>query len=534
MPSDFILQYGPSVPLGSINLSYIGIPSISSEENASVIATAKWIPSNAFTESEIIIDNYSGSISLPETYNISSSSVSIDKNQDGEKLFNFIHQPIEIINPIEDSTGAWRLQVANGSFIRIISLGDNEGSFSWLKIPAASGGPEYQAGDVLVLFYSIPEFCLAPYYDTTNRLVQVLHESASILDNNKFSVSNKFISSITRVVTAGGLVLYGLDDPTQSEGATLGDGSINTMHDEIVIDNTINSVIRTKIDGIQPSNINYNNFGRSLSPDEDIFVDYIYEGQYYSYLGYCDDQGVYHSLDLNPSHGHFIDKASSPVESQELLTDTVYLYLLPTAAMKIGVLDTDGTIKSSPSDSFSIKSLMPLKLFPLRWQTKQRGNPNGEFYVAPLASYFGYAHLDKSQFSARDFVENKITGGGMNGLDNTAVLLAEVVVGPNATVDSVQVIDTRTRGGGVPELNAEFQRNYTQVANKRITEIDGYWDISTWDGIPVMLDGVVIVEIPKDVRDGTNGYPKIEESDIRAAIEKNIASGVLYIIQWID
>jgi hypothetical protein len=59
------------------------------------------------------------------------------------------------------------------------------------------------------------------------------------------------------------------------------------------------------------------------------------------------------------------------------------------------------------------------------------------------------------------------------------------------------------------------------------------WDIGSNDGDPVMINGVVVFEVPAAVLTGTNGYRKMTSQQVEEAVQKHVAAGVHWIIRYV-
>jgi hypothetical protein len=70
-----------------------------------------------------------------------------------------------------------------------------------------------------------------------------------------------------------------------------------------------------------------------------------------------------------------------------------------------------------------------------------------------------------------------------------------------------------------------------QIVRKFIS--GGIWDEDSWDGDPVMMNGVVIINIPKEVLTGANGYSQLSSAQVEEIVAKHVAAGVLPIIQYV-
>jgi len=87
------------------------------------------------------------------------------------------------------------------------------------------------------------------------------------------------------------------------------------------------------------------------------------------------------------------------------------------------------------------------------------------------------------------------------------------------TPDDTNISDTRTRGGGIyPDKLEEAIRLNSHL--QAITD-EGYWD-----GIPYPGNAVVVIQMPASLKD------TVPEDEIRARIDKHIAAGVQYILDY--
>lgn len=112
-------------------------------------------------------------------------------------------------------------------------------------------------------------------------------------------------------------------------------------------------------------------------------------------------------------------------------------------------------------------------------------------------------------------------------LDPSTVLLANLYVSASSTVDNLEVIDTRRRGGGL-DPNRDVRK--TTLLHVQQTESKKMWDIDTWDGQPTMTNGTITIKIPSESlieNGGTYSHSQIEE-----LVTKNIPIGILPIIEY--
>lgn len=101
--------------------------------------------------------------------------------------------------------------------------------------------------------------------------------------------------------------------------------------------------------------------------------------------------------------------------------------------------------------------------------------------------------------------------------DGDFLILGDVTVGEGTSIDKLTVIDARNRGGGVLEDEVDtllLQQN----------EIEWYWDLGYWDGIPYPGNASYFVEVPANVLDGAGGV--LSQRQVRDVIERHTAAGV--------
>ena len=106
------------------------------------------------------------------------------------------------------------------------------------------------------------------------------------------------------------------------------------------------------------------------------------------------------------------------------------------------------------------------------------------------------------------------------------LLLGRIQVRPNSKIDNLQVYDTRTRGGG---LKKEIQ---DAIIKDLCPEAQFYWDIGYWDGEPYPENAVLTIRLPRYILKGHGGIFSID--DVRRSIEKHIAYGTFYLLEFID
>lgn len=215
----------------------------------------------------------------------------------------------------------------------------------------------------------------------------------------------------------------------------------------------------------------------AVTQNDEIFVDYEYEEQYYTYRGFYDkESGKFWHLDLNPTAGHYItirDEASGEIKevpSFTLINRTVYIYMLPSSKV-----ETDSSGNILPASEVESSTL---------FHTFQRiSNPK-------------------------------------------AILLAEIRVRPNSSKENIIIKDTRTRGGGLKtSITPEIMREIEE-------ESFYYWDIGYYDGQPYPENGVIAIRLTRSVLKEYGG--RFTKAEIEDKLNKYLGYGILPIIEYVD
>lgn len=217
------------------------------------------------------------------------------------------------------------------------------------------------------------------------------------------------------------------------------------------------------------------NLRDNISINDDIFVDYIFEEDSFTYTGYSvsiDNTTRSVCLDCNPNKHHYVsvlneDNSITDVPTFMLLDKVVYVYIRP------AVIITEA--ENIYNDKVVIHSFEKLS-------------------------------------------EEKINSEKLQ-------LIGLLYIRPNSSFRSLDIIDTRSRGGGVIEAISDEVRRLLEP------ESDNYWDIGYWDGEPFNECGVVIVKLDKSMLVKNGG--KFTEEEIEVAVNKHIALGTLAIIEYV-
>ncbi len=98
--------------------------------------------------------------------------------------------------------------------------------------------------------------------------------------------------------------------------------------------------------------------------------------------------------------------------------------------------------------------------------------------------------------------------------------LGDIYVSEDSHPQRSTVIDTRVRGGGIKEDEIEAVRVLQP-------ELEWYWDLGFWDGIPYPGSASMYVEVPASVLEVAGGTLKTNE--VRAIVDRHTAAGVYTI-----
>lgn len=214
-----------------------------------------------------------------------------------------------------------------------------------------------------------------------------------------------------------------------------------------------------------------------------VTVDYTYKEKWHTYSGYYDDEGNNIHLDLNPTYSHFyVD--NNPYTSGilqvkpsiSLYSNPVYLYIIP-------------------------KCKIPKK-------EDVKGFYNGSTLFHTIGEPLKNNH---------PFIKDDIKKGLYEFED--VKLICTVFIRPYLDIDRLNIEDTRTRGGGLREEEDKIELD--------LFNTKGVWDITNWDGEPYPTNGVIIIELPKDI---LNTFTK---KQVLEKINKQIGYGVYPVIKYV-
>ena len=100
--------------------------------------------------------------------------------------------------------------------------------------------------------------------------------------------------------------------------------------------------------------------------------------------------------------------------------------------------------------------------------------------------------------------------------------LGDVFVSEDSHPDLSTIIDVRSPGGGIKESEMDSAKSLQQ-------EVEWYWDIGFWDGIPYPGGASYFVEVPISLLEIAGGVFKTNE--IKDAVDRHTAAGVYAIVK---
>lgn len=206
----------------------------------------------------------------------------------------------------------------------------------------------------------------------------------------------------------------------------------------------------------------------------------------------------------------------NPVSNQEALNTRISLFLQPDSpaddkdqSLYYLKIDESGKVFESNWDSVGVQLLIDegrlyYERLPdfLTTESGMIGEPN---YVDPS--------------SVQYFIDNYTVEGTQGG---EFLVLGDITVAQNTSVDQVDTIDTRLRGGGITE------ESYDEVA-EREPEARWFWDEGYWDGLPYPGTASYMVEVPVEIMQDAGG--NFTASEVRDIVERHTAFGVYPLVR---
>jgi hypothetical protein len=514
-----------------VNLAWLQLPTLTPLENLSLVEAGRYIAENLnLTWGEALGSTVTGSGGVYATnYNRVPTSV-VGALSTGPAEYTCTRLPtttlspsgfllqnctaeIAVLHPETNETEAWYPRIQDGLIQRRYVLVEEDQS--WLR-------QVFSVGDELVLLFTVPETLRTPTLAVSGtlyrdeRVVEQRGIQCEVLDQHTLQCPDRDLVELRSLTVNGQEIL-----PASGQLQIL-QADATTWVQPPVGPCTAWDPQRGLL-----------TLQRSLAPEDRVEATYRYREYLHVYQGYQDDAGTWHDLDLNPGPGHTYDGGRP---TSELLHKTIFLYLLPTAAYRLR--EADGTV-AQRRDYYS--GLRWVEDF-LRWEAVDSEQvlsdnsqpPSGTTYDPCLARFtYGSAHFGSARFvsgSRQGGVPPVPTSGYLAlAAYPCAAILAKFFVTPTAHVAEIPRLDTRVRGGGVP-TSVDPHAPYLPGETRR--QLETYWDLGGWDGQPVPLAGVLLVELPGDLLTGANGLPQYTHSEIQRLVESHVAAGIRVLLRY--
>jgi len=498
-----------------------------------------------------------------------------------------VSSSITVDGAMQDSAGGWRLLVKDGVFERPYVMSSLEPTGSWLRQAG------FKDGDNLVLVYTLPEYNLGnQWIDPSNPNVlnhyqletRILCQS---LTDNIISLGRSNIAYLTELIINGVSVIS--QPPSGSAAmynlATAYPGIVSSadpVNGTITLSRSVNStdiieasfvyqsprhIYRGYYDGVSWHDLDLNPSAGHMT---DVGVDYkgkpgasLLDNPILLYL--IPTCAYYASGDLT---GNYVYRTAFDVAASgfvppysflrhmsggNILQGTVPGY--PSAAIisKIfitppGTIDDiwlmdvrsrggglpDSISTSNPPPTFTEESRCAIPFSSTGTWTNTRVMLYPNDYVTVT---FNGLPVSGSAFQYSNpigaIISSTVPSSGASAAFNPTPVW-NIVAAPtvNVTGSTYAVAPS-----GMLFLSTQGLYGYGYVyATIRVTRkfVNGsIWDENSWDGDPVMMNGVVIVNIPKDVLTGANGYSQLSTSQVEEIVNKHVAAGVLPIIRYV-
>lgn len=383
-----------------------------------------------------------------------------------------IQSSIYMLPPIMDDAGCIRVMIKPGLIRRsgVVQAGDESWIADW-----------YTPGEQVTFIYTVPELT----FESSD--TQTIDEDALITGAREITLLNNDVVSINSL--------------------KINDSVIDLSKVQVDL---YSGIIRL--------------LDRSISDSDYISVNYTYRTNGIPFYGFYDisESGyftsrdtVFRGLDLNPEAGHTYDQDKP---SSELIGKAISIYLLPSAAY------------SKSGNTISIRSPSEQGYPFLRWDAETLQTLPDIYLTSDTVSTYGSAKYDINRFN----MDTAISGYDTYIVDSnsiskypSALLLGRIYVGAELSLGDIEIIDSRSRGGGVSPDPEERRKTMTP---SELEESELLWDIGGWDGKPIMTNGIAVVELPEYILKSRGG--RFDEKEVEQIVKTRFPVGSYPIIKY--
>lgn len=110
----------------------------------------------------------------------------------------------------------------------------------------------------------------------------------------------------------------------------------------------------------------------------------------------------------------------------------------------------------------------------------------------------------------------------VSGNNSNFLVLGDISVAPNTSIEDVTTLDSRLRGGGIIETE------YDNALNNNI-EAQWVWDEGNWDGVPYPGNASYYIEVPVGLLTGAGG--SFTQNEIKQIVDRHTAAGIYPAIE---
>jgi hypothetical protein len=151
------------------------------------------------------------------------------------------------------------------------------------------------------------------------------------------------------------------------------------------------------------------------------------------------------------------------------------------------------------------------------------GSPSGSpFTISPSGSLYGTIAITTPSTGASGMY---LIGNSWNALCGySAPVTGSYTTYAPTGILFLKIINNNAGTTGEFYATIRIKRKFVEGIN---------WDIGNWEGTPVMMNGVVVIEVPSGVLTGSNGYQRMSAAQVEEIVQKHVAAGVFAIIKYV-
>jgi hypothetical protein len=518
------------------------------------------------------------------------SSGDLSGNFSGINVYSFSNR-ITVDRIYVDKTDGWRLGIKDGIFERRFTMSSSEPSGSWLR---AVG---FNDGDDIVLIYTIPEYNLVSQWrswespDFLRHFQYVYRQRCQLSDNRTVWLGNNDIKYISEIVVNGTRIILGDTHymvsvqnvvskyPDLLESIDPDAGILKfkrSFNDTDIIESSHvyvepRYIYRGYYDGQSWHDLDLNpaaghrwnfcvdskgkaGFDILNSP---VVIYLIPTAAYYA-SGDTNGNYIYHSaFELPPETrptcfvrhlaGTHTNEGEVPGYPSAAIIGKIFI-VPPGSINDVSVLDIRSRGGGLPEDWGSDPNYKPVDFVEEARVRIPVGydwiNTHVQFYNNDVVTILGLGYASSSGNPYAIVPSNSLFGNismttpssGASGFQVGNSWSRTIGYTLDSSGNWYLAANQASTGLLFLKVNSSIPGSGDLFAIIRIKRklFEGWnWDIGSNDGDPVMINGVVVFEVPAAVLTGTNGYRKMTSQQVEEAVQKHVAAGVHWIIRYV-